>query len=571
MADEPIARLSIDVVANLKIQKSQIAKTAKDAKDAVKEIMQNGQWDGITKGLKLAKVELSKFGAMAKDVGKKGFASLTGSIGKTVKSLGVFFNQIKRIAVYRLIRSALKAITQGFQEGIQNAYQWAVFTGNQFAKSMDMMATSALYLKNSIGAMTMPLMNYLAPILDRLTDQFVELVNSVNQFIAAITGASSWVKALKYPAQYLESAAGSAKELKNQLLGFDELNVLNAPSGGGSGASLDYSNMFQTMSLKKNAFVDALKDAIRRGEWKEVGKLFGQKFNKMVEGINAMEMARSLGKSINNALGFLSSFLDEVNFFAVGQKITTFLTNLRIDWATISSSIFKWATRIGDALLGMIDGINWSNVGHAMGEFVKGIFTGANGFIKWISEINWGQFAYDLGRAFRDMFMGIDWNGVGQAIFGGLHSALMSAWSWLKSTFGRLWDLLMGTTTVSALTADIAAQSSAAFNNSGMGGYNVGGGKQSVPLYANGGFPSQGTVFVAGESSAEFVGNIGGRTGVYNADQMTVALSNANEDVVNTLTAVGNAIVGAIHNQQLSINTNDIRKAIHTMNLRYGV
>lgn len=571
MADEPIARLSIDVVANLKIEKSQIAKTAKEAKDAVTEIMQNGKWDGITKGLKIAQLELSKFGKMAKDVGKKGFASLTGSIGKSVKSLGVFFNQIKRIAVYRLIRSALKAITQGFQEGIQNAYQWAMFTGNQFAKSMDMMATSALYLKNSIGAMTMPLINYLAPILDRITDQFVELINKVNQFIAAITGASSWVKALKYPAQYLESAAGSAKELKNQLLGFDELNVLNAPNGGGSGSAMDYSNMFENMSLDGSGFMKAIKEAIKKGDWKQVGKVFGVKFNEMVESIPALEMARSLGKSINNALGFLSSYLDEVNFFAVGQKITTFLTNLRIDWATVGASIFKWATRLGDFLLGMVSGIDWQNVGHSIGEFVKGLFNGANGFLKWLGEINWTQLAWDVGAAFRNMFAGVDWNGVGQALFGGLYNALSTAWNWIGETFRTLIKLFTGELSWSQLIEGAKHSGQSIYNGVtiSVGGniHSSGGGRG----FAEGGYPQTGSVFYAGEAGPEFVGNIGGRTGVYNAEQMTVALATANEGMIETLTAVGNAIVGAIHNQQLSINTNDVRKAIHTMNLRYGV
>ena len=79
-------------------------------------------------------------------------------------------------------------------------------------------------------------------------------------------------------------------------------------------------------------------------------------------------------------------------------------------------------------------------------------------------------------------------------------------------------------------------------------------------------------MFLAGEGgSPEFVGSIGGRTGVYNAEQMTVALATANEGVVETLAAVGNAIVTAINNKDTSINANDIRKAMRGMNLRYGV
>ena len=78
-------------------------------------------------------------------------------------------------------------------------------------------------------------------------------------------------------------------------------------------------------------------------------------------------------------------------------------------------------------------------------------------------------------------------------------------------------------------------------------------------------------MFLAGESGAEFVGNIGGRTGVYNADQMTVALANANEGVVEALAEVGNAVIRAINNKDMSINVNDVRVAMRSSQLRYGV
>lgn len=45
--------------------------------------------------------------------------------------------------------------------------------------------------------------------------------------------------------------------------------------------------------------------------------------------------------------------------------------------------------------------------------------------------------------------------------------------------------------------------------------------------YASGGFPSAGSMFIAGESGPEFVGNINGQTGVWNSDQMAQALYNA--------------------------------------------
>ena len=51
--------------------------------------------------------------------------------------------------------------------------------------------------------------------------------------------------------------------------------------------------------------------------------------------------------------------------------------------------------------------------------------------------------------------------------------------------------------------------------------------KFNITKYASGGFPSVGSVFIAGESGPELVTNINGQTGVYNTDQMAAAIYNA--------------------------------------------
>ena len=44
--------------------------------------------------------------------------------------------------------------------------------------------------------------------------------------------------------------------------------------------------------------------------------------------------------------------------------------------------------------------------------------------------------------------------------------------------------------------------------------------------FADGGYPMQGQMFIAREAGAELVGNVGGRTGVVNNDQIVEAVSN---------------------------------------------
>ena len=89
--------------------------------------------------------------------------------------------------------------------------------------------------------------------------------------------------------------------------------------------------------------------------------------------------------------------------------------------------------------------------------------------------------------------------------------------------------------------------------------------------FASGGYPQEGSLFYAGEQGAELVAQIGGRTGVMNTDQMAQSLASANEGVVMAITAMSNAVVSAINRKDTSININDVRRAMNSMKLRYGV
>lgn len=194
--------------------------------------------------------------AAAKFSVKAVFSPLTAVGNKfsaAAKKAGEFLSSIKRIAMYRAIRSVVKAITDGFAEGRKNLYYYSQAVGTDFAPSMDKAATAALYLKNSIGAATAPLTNYLVPIIDRAVDHVVELINKFNELTAVLTGASTWTRALKYPTEWqdaLDDANASAKKLKSNMLGFDELNVIepNTPSSKSKALDAeDYSKMFEEM------------------------------------------------------------------------------------------------------------------------------------------------------------------------------------------------------------------------------------------------------------------------------------------------------------------------------------
>lgn len=231
-------------------------------------------------------------------------------------ALGKFFNSVKRIAFYRMIRSASKAVTQGFSEGIQNLYFWSQAVGTSFAPAMDRLATATLYLKNGFASMWSPLIEYAIPIIDMAIDKLVDFFNLIQEGFARLVGAPTWNKALKYPVQFAKNtdgAAKSAKKLQNILMGFDEMNVINTPndSGRGSGADAkDYSSMFQLMQTKTSGEFAKWGERLRK-----LASTFAPAFEPLKR---VLKSTRDLIKNVVKATG---EWIDETDFQPLADSI----------------------------------------------------------------------------------------------------------------------------------------------------------------------------------------------------------------------------------------------------------
>ena len=195
---------------------------------------------------------------------------------KGTAGIASFWGALKRVAYYRMIRSIIKAITSAFKEGITNIYHYSNAINGHFAKSMDQLATSVLYLKNGLGSLVAPLMEALAPALEWLIDIIVDAINIFNQFIAVISGSKTYTAAKKYATTWDDAAkktSNSVKELKKTILGFDEINKLvdNTNSSNSSGKkTANYGAMFEERNLSggfvglSNALEKVMSDTLSR-------------------------------------------------------------------------------------------------------------------------------------------------------------------------------------------------------------------------------------------------------------------------------------------------------------------
>lgn len=208
--------------------------------------------------------KLNTLSGATKNTGKD-IAKMTGSVkgaGEAAKKTAGDFDKLKnslgRIAFYRAIRSAIKAVTSGVQEGMQNLVQYSALMNSLDAShanaTMSEFATISLWIKNTVGSALMPILQSLVPVVNAIAEAFIFAANAINQFIKGLQGSGMWTKALKYPQDYAETLNGvgkAAKEAQKQVFGFDELNIFKDTSSTGSGAAnaLDFGAMFKEVEV----------------------------------------------------------------------------------------------------------------------------------------------------------------------------------------------------------------------------------------------------------------------------------------------------------------------------------
>jgi hypothetical protein len=304
---------------------------AQGAKDAGTATQQAGTQAGK------ARPNIKGVGKDAKDAGEN---AKKGSSG-----LATFWQSLKRIAYYRMIRSVIKAISEAFKEGAQNLYQWSNATGlSDFKKNMDRIATSALYLKNSLGAMLEPIVRAFTPIIETVVDGLVWIINHVNMLFAMLSGSQTYTVAKKVATTWSDAgktAASSAKkaadDIKRTILGFDEINKLekentnSVSSGSGSNTNgLNYSDMFEERKL--TGLMSNFASVIEKFNAGWAGVIAG-----LLAGWAAIKLAIKGVASLS--LGWLKDM--------AGKSISIAVSLVRSGWKTIKA----WAVSFGEAVV----------------------------------------------------------------------------------------------------------------------------------------------------------------------------------------------------------------------------
>ena len=380
----------------------------------------------------------SAIGSFVKQMGQ----SAVNKVTSFAKSISNVVNAFKRIMFYRMVRTLIKEIGQAFGEGIKNLYQWSKLLNGEFAQSMDQIATAGLYMKNSLGAMVSPLINALAPAVDYLIDRFVALLNVINQVLAALTGAATWTKAIKYQTEYAKAAgSGAANTKKLGLATIDQLTILDKHKGSsGSGFTADdYANMFETEKI--SGVFEKIKEAIERGDWQGAGKLLAEELNKIIDKFDAEAWGRKLGEKIDHGIQFAYGFLKNLNFTTIGQKIADALNGGigAIDWETVGRLFTRGYTILADTVIGFITRLDWKQVGSAINNAIIGAL---NEFNEWLDTVDFTNLGETIPQKLTDFIEGLDLMEVGKAFWTVFWKFIQKSFEAQFGMFKSTWDLV---------------------------------------------------------------------------------------------------------------------------------
>jgi phage-related protein len=397
----------------------------------------------------------AKAGKAAQDAGK-GIKEMSKEASKAQKPLGNFVSSLKRIAFYRIIRGIIKSISQAFQEGLEKAYIFSSGVdgeGNRFAAAMDRIKGAGNAMKGQLGSAFISLLAAVEPILIALIDLVTKAADAIAQLLSVFSGkGTTYLKAtVDTTAKFTEiakKAGGAAKEWKNQLLGFDEINRLNEPSGGGGGGSnpLDGFDFEDTpIEDKFKKIADTVKRAI---QWIEDHL---DLVKSVAEAIGLAILAWKLGSFIRNLFGLevpLSKILGIAiaiggAFVLVKGACDAWVNG--VDWDNLTMMIG------GTLAMTLGLGLAFGTVGASIGLLVGGVAMLVVGFKDWITTgelstqtfylLEGGIIAVGVALA----LLTHSWIPLVVAAVAAIALAIYNYWDEISAFFSRIWNTIKET------------------------------------------------------------------------------------------------------------------------------
>jgi len=339
------------------------------------------------------------------------------SFGKLIKKLLMYGFGIRSVYVlFNKLRSAIK-------DSINNLVQ---FNGgvNETNKSMSALTSALATFKNSIGAAAAPLLNAMAPALTRIIQLATQATNTIGKLIAALTGKSTFLQAVKVQQDYAKSldktsknAKKANKESDGYLSTIDEINKFQTKKTDEDEEETKSPGddfMEVPIDSKIKDWVNKFKEAWKNADFTDIGAAIGKKLKDALDSINwdfVKETAGKLGKSLATFLNGIinTEGLGDTIGKSIAEAFNTAIEFVRnfienLDWEGLGKFV-------SDGINSFVNNFDWESLGKTVGEAINGVFTF---LLTAIENTDWHKLGSSLMQALMNAIKEVDWELVGK-------------------------------------------------------------------------------------------------------------------------------------------------------------
>lgn len=291
---------------------------------------------------------------------------------------------IRRMVLFRLLRSAISAAFRSAKEGMENLAQYSPATN----AAISMLLSQMTQLKNAFATAFSPILEAAAPALSKFIGLIIQAVNWTAQLAAALTGKDTYVKATAVEEDYGAALKDSNKELQKKdklnkkiLFSFDQLIQAQKDSDSSNNTYVGPTpdQMFKTEEVSNNVKLQA--DAIKKNleglfdplkkSWEENGPVVAEAVK------TAFGAIKQLASDVS------ASFMQVWNTEGYGKRITD---DLLITVANLALTVAGLVTQFDRA---WVSGDTGTNIIRNLCDILL-IFTG---FLREASESikNWAN------------------------------------------------------------------------------------------------------------------------------------------------------------------------------------
>ena len=129
--------------------------------------------------------------------------------------------------IFNRLSAAFNSMITGMKDGFANLFDQV----DSFRLSVNTLRASFLTLKNALAGAFRPLIEIAIPYIQKAVEYITMLVGSMGQLFSALTGQSTYTRAIKMTADYFEDEEEAAKKAKDAAEGYlsplDEINQYN--------------------------------------------------------------------------------------------------------------------------------------------------------------------------------------------------------------------------------------------------------------------------------------------------------------------------------------------------------